>query len=289
MSNETKIWERFHVVPFEVKQLEEKDDRYEFKGYASIFHIPDRVKDIVHPGAFKRTMDHNNNKFPLDWMHEKKEIIGGTKVHEDKKGWAVEPGFLIKGIQRAEEAYKLMKADVVDGMSFMYRAIQKKYQGGHRHLHELAVGSLTVGPSSLICHPNALITDVKTFDPSVVFNASIDQIRNIMLGAEIKIWEDEPEFKEIRYRKRNPDDFIRLRSFWLPGHTNSIRALGGPTEAGGSVKIQALRFLKSADWTLAKAQKWVEDHQDSLKFYDITCHPHYELASLLNKDVGPID
>jgi HK97 family phage prohead protease len=261
--------EKFHWIPFEVKTFEEKSDRYEFEGHASIFHKPDRVKDIVHPGAFKRTIDHHQGKFPLDWMHDVKNIIGGGETHEDKKGFAVSPGFLIKGIPTADNVYKLMKAKVVDGMSFMYRAIQKEYKGGYRHLREVAVASLTLGPRSMICHPDALVTNVKFYDD--IFSKQTEELAAILEG---KIWEDEEDWTEVRYRVKNPDDFTRIRAWWIK--ENSIRALGGPLKSTGKTAIQALRFLKSAGWTLTKAKDWVKEHPD-LKFYNIIAGLDYKM------------
>ncbi len=260
MTEENKLWIPFHVVPFEVKQLEEKSDRYEFKGHASVFIIPDRIKDIMHPGAFKRTIDHNKGKFALDWMHIKEEIIGGTQVHEDTKGLAVEPGYLIKGIQRAEEAYKLMKAGVVDGMSFMYKAIQRKFDRGYRHLHEVRVGSLTVGPSSMICHPDALITNVKLEDLPTI------EIKNCV------------EAQMFEYNYTSSEAFKNLKSFFIPGYEYSIRGFAGITKVG--VQLKSLRFDKMAGWTEESVDDWIRSNEEELKFLDITCQVHYELARL---------
>lgn len=269
-------WEKFRVVPFEVKDLQEKSDRYEFKGFASVFHTEDRVKDVVEPGAFKRTMDHNDGKFPLCWMHNREEIIGGTKMFEVDKGWFADPGYLIKGIQKAEEAYLLMKSKVIDGMSFAYRAIQKSYKGNVRHLKELAVGEITVGPRTMIAHPDALITDVK-FDDNM-FNEYLDKLRGII---GVKLWEDEKGWTEIKYRVRPPDDFERLRRW--PIKANSIIAVGGPLKSGGGAKIQALRFLKAARWNLASAKQWVAEHKDDLKFYDVSAITSFAITNAIEE------
>lgn len=285
-------WERFRVVPFEVKMLEEKSDRYEFKGYASVFNKPDRAKDIMHPGAFKRTIDHNGGKFAVDWMHDIKTIIGGGQVHEDGKGLAVEPGYLVKGIQKAEEVYQLMKADVVDGMSFMYKALQKKMIRGYRNLYEVRVGSLTVGPSALICHPDALITDVKFWEENndsfdTIFDDQLNRL-NMILFDDQKLWEDQEHNNEIKYQMQNPDDFTNLKAWWLPNHISSIAAIGGPKIAGGPIELKSLRFKKDAGWTLSKAKEWIADHEQELKFDIITANIHYELAEQINLDTDPV-
>lgn len=269
MSEENKLWIPFHVVPFEVKQLEEKSDRYEFKGHASVFYKPDRIKDVMHPGAFKRTIDHNNGKFALDWMHETKEIIGGTQVHEDTKGLAVEPGYLVKGVQRAEETYLLMKAKVVDGMSFMYKAIQRKYERGHRHLHEVRIGSLTVGPSTMICHPDALITDVKFED--LLLDVKLVDLKNEM---------------KFEYIVNDREDFKELKSFWIPGEEYRIEAMTGITSDG--IQVKSLRFNKMAGWNESSIRDWIVNQEDEIKFLDIMSLTYYELAKLKNESIGPV-
>lgn len=158
---ESKSFQEFGIVPFETWDIKTYSDRYEFEGNASVFHTPDRIKDIAHPGMFKRTIDHHKGKFPLAEMHDLKRLVGNAYVHEDKKGLVVSPGVLIRGLQQAEQAYLLLKNKVYDGMSFSFRPIQRHFKSGFRHLKEVAMGEISIAPSTLICHPDALITDVK--------------------------------------------------------------------------------------------------------------------------------
>lgn len=257
-------WEKYSGADFELKELVESEEFYEFKGYASIFDVPDKVNDIVERGAFKRSIDHHDGWFPIAFMHNKLELIGRGKVEEDHKGLFVKEGKLVKGIPRADQVYKLMKAKVVDGMSFSYRAVQKVYRQKFRHLKELAVGELTLGPKSMICHPQALVTAIK-------HEEAVDRIINEFMGdltsiVGSKLWEDNPDFAEIRYKTREPDTFSQLKAWWL--EEGSIQAVGGPLKNDDQgVKIQELRFVKTKDWTLGKAKQWASEHPD-IKFYE---------------------
>jgi HK97 family phage prohead protease len=264
-------WEQSSHYGFEVKDLKEYSDRYEFEGHASVFNMPDKIDDIVEPGAFTRTIDHHKGKFPLVEMHDLKRIIGNAFVHEDKKGLAVAPGVLIKGLQQAENAYLLLKNKVYDGMSFSFRTLQKNYKGKYRHLKELAVGEITVAPKTMICHPDALITNVKM---ETLIDQHISRLGDIVHNR--KIWEDESEAKEVEYRLHNADDFKQMRAWWLK--ENSIRALGGPLKTTGETTIQALRFVKSAGWTLSKAQDWVSENP-GLKFYEVNAPLHFAVST----------
>jgi HK97 family phage prohead protease len=154
-----KGWET-KTVPFEVKTIEEQDDRWEIKGYASVFNTPDRVKDIVMPGAFTKTINDNNGNFPLIHMHNKDIILGGAKLSQDEHGMPTD-AFMLKEIQAAREDHALAQAGVLNGFSYSYKIIKGYPKKGFRHLTELRVGEVTIGPRSMIAHPDALITEVK--------------------------------------------------------------------------------------------------------------------------------
>jgi len=264
-------WEKLPWVNFEVKSLAEDSDRYLFEGHASVFNTPDKVKDRVRPGAFKRTIDHHKGQFPLTYLHDLKNIIGGANMVEDSMGFKAEPGFILKGLPDAERIYRLMKAKVINGMSFMYRVIQYKMVDGFRDLLELHVGEVTVGPRTLICHPDALITNIKAFEVG-----DWDDVSDIIGW---KIWDDNPEWTEIRYRIRDPGLFLGMKRWEI--QRNSIDAVGGKlkSDSNGGMVIQALRFKKEAGWTLTKAQAWVKEHSDMMKMYDLSSSLQYELCS----------
>lgn len=268
-----KDWEKSEVVPFELKTVGETDQFYEFKGYASVFNVPDRINDRVQPGAFKRTIDHHKGEFPLAWMHNPEEIIGSVKVQEDEKGLFVDPGYLVKGIQRAEDVYRLMKAKVVNGMSFSYRAIQKTYSGKYRDLKELAVGEITLGPRSMICHPDALVTTVKTAQVEDILNNHLERLANII---GVKVWHDSDKSDHLNYRIRKADEFKQLRSWTI--HDKTIRLVGGPLKKTGEVVIQEVQFSKKDNWTLEKAQAWKDDISN-LKFYEINAAMKYFMSA----------
>jgi len=103
--------------------------------------------------------------------------------------------------------------------------------------------------------------DLKSSDPDIKREAEeyLDEI-------ESKLWEDEEGWKEIRYRVKDPDLFVRIRRKKMPGVTPPIVMLVGPLKSDptGGAKIQSLRFPKPA-WTLAKAKAWVKAHPDVKK------------------------
>src|SRR5579872_5731951 len=95
-------------------------ERGTLKGYASFFHVVDQQQDQVAPGAFKKTLRAWRlvGKMPkMLWQHNPLQPIGvWTHLHEDKEGLYVE-GRLALGVRQADEAYLLLKAGVLEGLS----------------------------------------------------------------------------------------------------------------------------------------------------------------------------
>lgn len=106
----------------DIKELRETG---EFEGYGSTFGgEPDSYGDVIAPGAFKESLaDHKaNGTMPkLFWQHDRHEPIGKwLEANEDDKGLYLK-GKLNMGVQRAREAYELLKEGDIDGLSIGYR------------------------------------------------------------------------------------------------------------------------------------------------------------------------
>lgn len=260
-------WE-IREVPFEVKNFDEPsegNDFYTFDGYMSIFHVEDRVNDIVEPGAFKKTIREHNGNFPLFFAHnlDMSNLLGGVNIEEDKKGAHIKAR-MPKDVPASRDAFRFLKMGILDGMSYSYKVIKRAYnESGVRLLRELAVGEVTLGSKSMVALPETSVGNVKMYNGEFAELAAFinGELKSLSDFVESKIWEDEKGWTEIKYRVRNPDLFSKVRQLWK---ANDIRALGGPLIAGGKIKIQALRFQKPR-WRLAKAKQWVADHEDTLK------------------------
>lgn len=106
---------------FEIKTIDEKGS---FSGYASVFNVVDRGRDVVVPGAFKRTLaehDAKNTRPPMLWQHDLREPVGTfSTIREDKKGLYVEGTLLVDEDATAKRVYAHMKAGSVRGLSIGY-------------------------------------------------------------------------------------------------------------------------------------------------------------------------
>lgn len=100
------------------------NDNGTFSGYGSVFGNVDSYREIVAPGAFKSSLamlKESGDPLPVLWQHNAEQPIGGyTDLIEDERGLKVD-GFLLKDdVSLAREAYALMKARVVKGLSIGY-------------------------------------------------------------------------------------------------------------------------------------------------------------------------
>jgi HK97 family phage prohead protease len=107
---------------FELKRV---DPGGVFEGYASIFDVIDQGKDRILPGAFRASLE---KRAPVDikllWQHQPAEPIGVLeKIYEDERGLHVK-GRLLMDVRRAREAYALMRAGALDGLSIGYKALK---------------------------------------------------------------------------------------------------------------------------------------------------------------------
>jgi HK97 family phage prohead protease len=109
----------------EIKALKETG---EFEGYGSTFGgEPDSAGDVIAPGAYTETLAalKASGKMPkLFWQHDSHSPIGKwLDAVEDGKGLLMR-GKLNMDVQRGREAYALLKAGDIDGLSIGYRIKQ---------------------------------------------------------------------------------------------------------------------------------------------------------------------
>lgn len=115
-------------APFEVKRIAESGS---FEGYASVFDSVDRSRDVVAPGAFKRTLAAwaARQRLPaLLWQHDAAEPIGiWREMREDARGLHVAGTLFVEDIPRARQAHALLKAGGLSGLSIGFRAVEAAY------------------------------------------------------------------------------------------------------------------------------------------------------------------
>ncbi len=154
-----------HHYPFHMKQLSEMGT---FRGYASIFNHLDHEKDRVLPGAFSSFLKNlkTKNDYPkMLWQHNPSWPIGRwQKIEECPEGLYVE-GRLFLELEKAREAYFLLKEKVIDALSIGYKVVRSGAGKGCRLLEELLL--LEISLVTFPANPRARILEVKQ-EPSLM-------------------------------------------------------------------------------------------------------------------------
>lgn len=134
-------------------------------GYASIFDgEPDSYGDVIARGAFAASLRQYKaaGAAPLLlWQHDPSEPIGvWLELREDQTGLFVS-GRLVLDTRRGQEAYALLKAGALNGLSIGYRAkSHERRPGGGRLLKEIDL--IEISLVSIPAASAARITSVKS-------------------------------------------------------------------------------------------------------------------------------
>lgn len=105
------------------------------EGYGSVFDTVDQGGDIVAPGAFSNSLK-SGRKVKMLMQHDPFDVIGvWDALEEDANGLRVK-GRLLTAVQKGAEAYELVKAGAIDGLSIGYRTVKSMDRGGKRVIKE---------------------------------------------------------------------------------------------------------------------------------------------------------
>lgn len=96
-----------------------------FTGYASLFRVADSARDVVEPGAFAASLARRGvGGVRMLWQHDPATPIGTwLALSEDPVGLKV-TGRLTLSVGRAREAFDLMRAGALDGLSIGFRPVR---------------------------------------------------------------------------------------------------------------------------------------------------------------------
>ncbi len=116
-----------------------------FAGYAAIFGVPDGARDIIHAGAFARTLAERRDPLPLYWQHSPRQRIGWIETaREDARGLRV----VAQIDNRDSRAATLLRARDVSGLSFGFRARRSSVTDAGRALTDIELFEISV-----VTHP----------------------------------------------------------------------------------------------------------------------------------------
>ena len=153
-------------VPFQIKATDDKKGTIE--GYGSIFNNADAYRDVVKPGAFQKSLAKHKadgSSPAMLWQHQSDKPIGvWTDLAEDDSGLAVKGQLLIKDVAQAAEAYALLKAGAMKGLSIGYNVPDEgmEYDGDTNVWNLNEVDLWEISPVTFPANTQASVTNIKS-------------------------------------------------------------------------------------------------------------------------------
>lgn len=127
------------------------------EGKAWDFGKPDRVGDMIEPGAFKGVA----LPLPMLFGHDQNDPVGvWTEMAEAKGGLMLKGRLLVEDVARAREVRALVRSGAVRGLSIGFQTIKAAARQGGRTIKALDL--LEVSLVTLPMHPGARVTSAKS-------------------------------------------------------------------------------------------------------------------------------
>jgi uncharacterized protein len=110
----------YKTLEFKVTDLDWEGRTVE--GYAASFNNTDLVGDIIHKGAFSKTLAERGNKVRFLWQHDRAEPLGRPiEMHEDDRGLFIKA--IVSDTSRGRDALALLRDGAISGLSIGYDAM----------------------------------------------------------------------------------------------------------------------------------------------------------------------
>jgi hypothetical protein len=163
-------------------QIKSITEQGQFQGLASVYGNVDLGGDVVMPGAFSKTLADRGGEVPVLFAHDMRQPVGLGKLHDTAAGLQID-GELVLSVGKAKEAYDLLKAKVLRGLSIGYDAVKSDVVNGARRLLEVKLFEV-----SLVTVPmNELATVSAVKANEVDLTPQIQQFRELLATAR-KAW-----------------------------------------------------------------------------------------------------
>lgn len=156
---------------FELKASLAVDDAGAITAMAWPFGAPDRVGDMILPGAFKSARP----PLPILFAHDPKQPVGAwTDIIETPEGLQAKGHLLINDVPRAREVHALVKSGALRGVSIGFQtkaATPRRGRGREITALDLVEISLVTVPM----HPGARVTSSKSAAAAISLAEAINR------------------------------------------------------------------------------------------------------------------
>ncbi len=154
------------------------DDAGALSGLAWKFGTPDRIGDMIEPGAFKGA------KLPLPMLfgHDGNDPVGAWDVAEERAdGLHIAGKLLVDDVARAREVRALVRSGAVRGLSIGFQTKDAKARpGGGRTIKRLEL--LEISLVTIPMHPGARVTAAKDAIAALRIASAINRAAAQMKG-----------------------------------------------------------------------------------------------------------
>lgn len=119
------------------------DEDGSIEGYGAVFGEVDQGNDVIAPGAFTESLG-SGRRVRMLMQHDPDKVIGTwDEMAEDERGLRVKGRFLTK-VQLGADAYEMVKAGAVDGLSIGYRTVKAASRDGRRVIMQADVWEVSL-------------------------------------------------------------------------------------------------------------------------------------------------
>lgn len=128
---------------FATLEVKAEGEEGRIEGYGSVFNRRDQGGDLVAPGAFRKSLASGRGVKML-FQHDPSRPIGvWDEVAEDETGLRVKGRFLTS-VSAGREAWELVKAKAVDGLSIGYRTVNAVREEAGRVITEAEIWEVSL-------------------------------------------------------------------------------------------------------------------------------------------------
>ena len=265
----------YKTIAFKGYKIEE--DKGIVEHIVSVFGIEDLGGDVVHPGAFTKTIQERGERIRVLDSHRRSsvldvlgKVLSLREVPKDKlpaeilKEYPKATGGLWARTQflldtpEGKGAFLRIKAGAVDEFSFGYDTLDEDFsddEKGHEVRNLRTIRLWEYSPVIFGMNPATTVLGVKSED---------GEGTPVVKGEEGKPAPDVTE-NTIRMRVRDPGAFQEgtFRTVNIGDKGNGISAVMGRLKGETTMTIQSYIFDKSK-WTVERARKWVAAHKSSV-------------------------
>lgn len=245
-----------------------------FEGVLSPYGNVDLGGDVVDPGAFAKTIKEHGSSVPMLWQHDQKCPIGSLAL-EDRSDGLYCTGKFILDIPEAKQAYLLLKAKVIRGLSIGYTAIKSAMVDNVRHLKEVRLyeGSVVTFPMNDL----ALVSSVKSMEMKGDFDEELADIQLRAIEQQcmsalynalcMLCWSGLTRVEILETAEAVIDQFKAEYLSWIPNYLDYMaREYGVDTKTWAAQRElkEGRKLSKTTKSTLVDAHKHISDATDIL-------------------------